>query len=72
MQEQEQRSKQEHRSEQTEETTQPQAETDKAKKKQELDDDVDALLEEIDSVLEEDAQTFVSQYCQKGGELKTK
>lgn len=35
---------------------------------QTLGDDVDDILDEIDLVLEEDAQTFVSQYIQKGGE----
>ena len=34
----------------------------------ELADDVDAILDEIDEVLEENAQEFVSNYIQKGGE----
>jgi ubiquitin-like protein Pup len=33
-----------------------------------LTDDVDALLDEIDDVLEEDAESFVRAYVQKGGE----
>ena len=33
-----------------------------------LTDDVDALLDEIDDVLEEDAEAFVRSYIQKGGE----
>ena len=33
-----------------------------------LTDDVDALLDEIDDVLEEDAEAFVRSYVQKGGE----
>ena len=33
-----------------------------------LADDVDAMLEEIDGVLEENAEEFVSQYIQKGGQ----
>lgn len=33
-----------------------------------LTDDVDALLDEIDGVLEEDAESFVKAYVQKGGE----
>ena len=33
-----------------------------------LTDDVDALLDEIDDVLEEDAEAFVRGYVQKGGE----
>lgn len=30
--------------------------------------DIDALLDEIDGVLEENAQEFVKQYIQEGGE----
>ena len=36
--------------------------------KAELKDGLDDLLEEIDSVLEENAEEFVAQYVQKGGE----
>jgi ubiquitin-like protein Pup len=32
------------------------------------DDDVDALLDEIDDVLESNAEQFVRQYTQKGGQ----
>ena len=32
------------------------------------DEDVDALLDEIDDVLEENAEDFVRAYVQKGGE----
>lgn len=35
---------------------------------QEAVDDTDDLLDEIDSVLEENAQEFVEQYVQKGGQ----
>lgn len=35
---------------------------------EELTDDLDSLLDEIDDVLESDAETFVSQYIQKGGQ----
>lgn len=31
-------------------------------------DDLDSLLDEIDEVLEENAEEFVDQYIQKGGE----
>ncbi|HEX3899153.1 MAG TPA: ubiquitin-like protein Pup [Mycobacteriales bacterium] len=34
----------------------------------ELTDDVDAILDEIDSVLEQNAEEFVRGYVQKGGE----
>jgi ubiquitin-like protein Pup len=33
-----------------------------------LSDDVDAILDEIDEVLEENAEEFVRQYVQKGGQ----
>lgn len=35
---------------------------------EELSDDLDDVLGEIDDLLEENAQTFVSQFIQKGGE----
>jgi len=35
---------------------------------QELKEDIDDLLDEIDSVLEENAEEFVRNYVQKGGE----
>lgn len=34
----------------------------------ELDADVDAILDEIDSVLEENAEDFVKSFVQKGGQ----
>lgn len=33
-----------------------------------LADDIDAILDEIDDVLEENAEKFVNSYVQKGGE----
>jgi prokaryotic ubiquitin-like protein Pup len=39
--------------------------TEKAEK---LKDDMDEILEEIDSVLEENAEEFIKSYVQKGGE----
>ena len=41
------------------------APTEKAEK---LKEDIDGLLDEIDSVLEENAEEFVKNYVQKGGE----
>ncbi|MDA8321291.1 MAG: ubiquitin-like protein Pup [Actinomycetota bacterium] len=42
---------------------------DEARERQEkLTDDVDAILDEIDEVLEENAEEFVRSYVQKGGE----
>jgi prokaryotic ubiquitin-like protein Pup len=39
-----------------------------AERKERLDDDVAAILDEIDDVLEENAEEFVRNYVQKGGE----
>jgi ubiquitin-like protein Pup len=37
-------------------------------RQEKLTDDVDAILDEIDEVLEENAEEFVRSYVQKGGE----
>lgn len=37
-------------------------------KKTPLDDDIDSILDEIDDVLEANAEDFVRNYVQKGGE----
>ncbi|TCI96302.1 ubiquitin-like protein Pup [Aeromicrobium sp. IC_218] len=39
-----------------------------AERREKLDDDVDAILDEIDDVLEENAEEFVRSFVQKGGE----
>ncbi len=39
-----------------------------AERHEKLSEDVDALLDEIDDVLEENAEEFVRGYIQKGGE----
>jgi ubiquitin-like protein Pup len=44
------------------------AETDVAERKEALDDDVDAILDEIDEVLESNAEDFVKSFIQKGGQ----
>ena len=44
------------------------AETDVSERKEALDDDVDAILDEIDDVLESNAEDFVKSFIQKGGE----
>lgn len=44
------------------------ASEDLVERKEKLDDDVDAILDEIDDVLEENAAEFVSSFVQKGGE----
>ena len=45
-----------------------QTETDVAERKAEIDEDVDAILDEIDEVLESNAEAFVSAFVQKGGQ----
>lgn len=44
------------------------ASIDAAGRKEQLDDDVDAILDEIDSVLESNAEEFVKSFVQKGGQ----
>lgn len=39
-----------------------------AERKEKLDDDVDAILGDIDDVLEENAEEFVRSFVQKGGQ----
>ena len=39
-----------------------------AERKGKLDDDVDSILDEIDDVLEENAEEFVRGFVQKGGQ----
>ncbi|WP_346623650.1 ubiquitin-like protein Pup [Blastococcus montanus] len=42
--------------------------TEVAERHKEMTEDVDSLLDEIDDVLEENAEDFVRAYVQKGGE----
>ena len=42
--------------------------SDRAERKHQLDEDVDALLDQIDDVLEENAEEFVRGFVQKGGQ----
>jgi prokaryotic ubiquitin-like protein Pup len=60
--------KQPRKSSETEEATEVAAETDVAERREALDDDVDAILDEIDDVLETNAEDFVKSFIQKGGE----
>lgn len=50
------------------EETEVEAASDVQERVGKLTDDVDALLDEIDDVLEEDAEAFVRSYVQKGGQ----
>ncbi len=51
---------------QVEETTAP--ESDLAARKEALDADIDAILDEIDEALETNAEEFVRGFVQKGGQ----
>lgn len=42
--------------------------TDVAERKEQLDEDIDAILDEIDDVLETNAEDFVKSFIQKGGQ----
>ena len=63
-----QEQKQPRRSSETEEATEQVAETDVAERKEMIDEDVDAILDEIDEVLESNAEDFVKSFIQKGGQ----
>ncbi len=43
-------------------------ESDAAERKEQLDEDIDAILDEIDEVLESNAEDFVKSFIQKGGQ----
>ncbi|MCW2494187.1 ubiquitin-like protein Pup [Jatrophihabitans sp.] len=51
-----------------EETTTTEASTDVAERHEKLTEDVDAILDEIDEVLESNAEDFVRAFVQKGGQ----
>jgi len=63
-----QEQKQPRKSTQDETATDEVVETDVAERKEVIDDDVDAILDEIDDVLETNAEDFVKSFIQKGGE----
>lgn len=56
------------RSSETEEAPDVEASEDVAERKEKLDDDIDSILDEIDDVLESNAEEFVRGFVQKGGE----
>jgi len=56
------------RDEDIDEAPAPEANAEVAERHEKLSEDVDDLLDEIDSVLEENAEEFVRGYVQKGGE----
>ena len=63
-----QEQKQPRKSSQEETATEEVVESDVAERKEMIDEDVDAILDEIDDVLETNAEDFVRSYVQKGGE----
>ncbi|GHJ60163.1 prokaryotic ubiquitin-like protein Pup [Nocardioides sp. OK12] len=63
-----QEQKQPRKSTETEETVETAPETDVAERKEALDNDIDDILDEIDDVLESNAEDFVKSFIQKGGQ----
>ena len=63
-----QEQKQPRKSSETEKVTEQVTETDVAERKGMIDEDVDAILDEIDEVLESNAEDFVKSFIQKGGQ----
>jgi ubiquitin-like protein Pup len=63
-----QRQKRPQKSTETEESTEVAQAEEAAERKERLDDDVDAILDEIDEVLESNAEEFVRGFVQKGGQ----
>ena len=60
--------KQPKRSSETEEQNDAAPQSDVAERKEQLDEDIDAILDEIDDVLETNAEDFVKSFIQKGGQ----
>jgi ubiquitin-like protein Pup len=63
-----QEQKQPRKSSETEEATEVAPASDVAERKGAMDDDVDSILDEIDEVLEANAEDFVKSFIQKGGQ----
>ncbi|WP_109505578.1 ubiquitin-like protein Pup [Nocardioides speluncae] len=63
-----QEQKQPKKASETEEGTEVAPEADVAERKEQLDEDIDAILDEIDDVLETNAEDFVKSFIQKGGQ----
>ena len=64
----EQQHKQTKKSSENEESVEVAPSEDVAERKEQLDEDIDAILDEIDDVLESNAEDFVKSFIQKGGE----
>lgn len=63
-----QEQKQPRKSSETDESVETAPESDVAERKEALDSDIDDILDEIDDVLETNAEDFVKSFIQKGGE----
>ncbi|WP_395658011.1 ubiquitin-like protein Pup [Nocardioides sp.] len=63
-----QEQKQPRKSSEADEAVQSAPESDVADRKESLDSDVDDILDEIDDVLETNAEDFVKSFIQKGGQ----
>ena len=63
-----QEQKQPKKSSETEDTTEVAPTSNVGERKEQLDEDIDAILDEIDEVLETNAEDFVKSFIQKGGE----
>jgi ubiquitin-like protein Pup len=63
-----QEQKQPKRTTESEEQQEASAQNDVAERKEQLDEDIDAILGEIDDVLETNAEDFVKSFIQKGGQ----
>ena len=63
-----QEQKQPRKASESEEAPEVDLESDVTERKEALDDDVDAILDEIDDVLESNAEDFVKSFIQKGGQ----
>ncbi|MFC7494167.1 MULTISPECIES: ubiquitin-like protein Pup [unclassified Nocardioides] len=63
-----QEQKQPRKSSESDEVVETAPESDVAERKDALDSDVDDILDEIDDVLETNAEDFVKSFIQKGGE----
>jgi len=63
-----QEQKQPRKSGEAQEVDEVATESDVAERKEALDDDIDAILDEIDDVLETNAEDFVKSFIQKNGQ----
>jgi ubiquitin-like protein Pup len=63
-----QEQKQPKKSSETEDTNEVAPTSNVGERKEQLDEDIDAILDEIDDVLETNAEDFVKSFIQKGGE----